>query len=416
LYTKDTKAFTRNRKLSFKKVVLFLINLPKRSLSVELAKFFSITEEIDSVQTASKSAFSQARKNLDHKFFIDWNQVLLNEFYTDNEDGIKRWNGFRLMGTDGSTVCVPNKPDVVEHFGVNKNQNKSVPMARLNIHYDLLNHLSCRSVMSPFLESESFHAIQALDSMGDDMLTIYDRGYSGFAFVYLNIFKKKQFLIRYSLDFSDEIKEFVNSGKESSILTFKANRRAVERLKNFGCEIAIGATIQARAVKVKLDTGETEILVTSLTDTNKYPNEVFKELYFLRWGIETHYSVLKNLMQIEIFSGQSKESLLQDFHATIFTANLQSLLMRESEPELEKINEQRDLNYNFNRSVSLGLLKDEVIKIFMTNKPELVMKKLNELFLSHLEPVRPNRQYVRIIKGGKPRGKHRNFLNYKDVL
>jgi hypothetical protein len=55
-------------------------------------------------------------------------------------------------------------------------------------------------------------------------------------------------------------------------------------------------TVQVRAVKVKLSTGETEVLLTSLMDKDKYPNEIFKELYFLRWGIETHYGVLKNLV------------------------------------------------------------------------------------------------------------------------
>lgn len=218
------------------------------------------------------------------------------------------------------------------------------------------------------------------------------------------------------MDFSNEIKEFVKSNEESGILTFKASSRAVERLKKIGHEIKVNTVVQARAVIVKLATGETEILVTSLVDNHKYPNEIFKELYFLRWGIETHYGVLKNLMQIEIFSGQSKEALLQDFHATIFTANLQSLLLQENEPELEKINQRRELNYNFNRSISLGLLKDEVVKIFMTNKPESVIKKLNELFLSHLEPVRQDRQYIRNVKSHSPRGKHRNFSNYKDVL
>lgn len=155
--------------------MLFLINLPKRSISVELAKFFNITEEFDSVKTVSKSAFCQARKNLDHKFFIDWNKLLLKEFYTDNEERIKRWNGFRLMANDGSTVCLNNTPEVIEHFGVGKNEKKSFPMARLHVHYDVFNHLSYRSVMSPYLESESEQAIQALDELNDDMLTIYER-------------------------------------------------------------------------------------------------------------------------------------------------------------------------------------------------------------------------------------------------
>lgn len=416
MYIKEKNAFTRNRKLSFKKVVLFLINLPKKSLSVELSKFFNITEAIDSVMTVSKTAFSQARKNLNHKFFIDWNKVLLEQFYTDNEERIKRWNGFRLMANDGSTVCINNNPEVVEYFGVSKNQNHSTPMARIHIHYDLLNHLTYKSVMSPFIESESAHAIQTLDELSEDMLTIYDRGYSGLSFLIINILKRKQFLIRYSLDFSDEIESFIKSNEESSIVQFKANQRAIKRLKSLGHTIDMNTSVQVRAVKVKLSTGEIEVLLTSLMDTDKYPNEIFKELYFLRWGIETHYGVLKNLMQIGIFSGQSKEALLQDFHATIFTANLQSLLLQECETELEKINERRELDYNFNRSISLGLLKDEVIKIFMTNKPDLVIKKLNELFISHLEPIRPDRLYNRKVKSYTPRGKHHNFSNYKDVL
>jgi len=390
--------------------------LPKKSLSVELLKFFNLTEVIDSVKTISKSAFCQARKNLDHKFFIDWNKVLLEQFYTDNEERIKRWNGFRLMANDGSTVCLNNNPEVVKYFGVVKNQSGSTPMARIHIHYDLLNHLSYKSIMSPYLESESAHAIQTLDELNEDMLTIYDRGYSGLAFLSINILKGKQFLIRYSLDFSNEIKSFVKSKEESSIITFKTDKRAVDRLKSFGYEIDLNTKVQVRAVKVKLSTGETEVLLTSLTDKDKYPNEIFKELYFLRWGIETHYGILKNLMQIEIFSGQSKEALLQDFHATIFTANLQALLLQENELELEKINEHRELDYNFNRSISLGLLKDEVVKIFMTNKPDLIIKKLNELFISHLEPIRPGRIYDRKLKSYRPRGRHRNYSNYKDVL
>jgi hypothetical protein len=42
-----------------------------------------------------------------------------------------------------------------------------------------------------------------------------------------------------------------------------------------------------RLVTVTLNTGEYEVLVTSLADELTYPNELFKELYYLRWGIET---------------------------------------------------------------------------------------------------------------------------------
>ncbi len=402
--------------MGFKKLILFLISLPKKSLSLELAKFFRVPGEDDFNETVSKSALSQSRKNLDHKFLIEWGIVLLNEFYTDNEENVKRWEGFRLIGTDGSSACVKGKKEVAEFFGEQKNQNRSVPMARLHVHFDLLNHMAVRSVISPMKESESFHAVQALDGLEDDMLTIYDRGYAGFAFLYLNIIKKKHFVIRYPLNFSNEIKEFAASGSESSILTFRPNKGAVKRLQALGFNAVKETEIQARAVRVILDTGETEILVTSLTDMDKYPNEIFKGLYFKRWGVETHFGVLKNLMQLEVFSGQTVESIQQDFYATVFTANLQSLIMKDCEPELEKINERRELNYALNRNVSLGFLKDEVVKIFLTNEPESVLKKLKALFLMNLEPARPGRQFPRNMNAARPRGKHRGFKNYKSAL
>jgi hypothetical protein len=40
--------------------------------------------------------------------------------------------------------------------------------------------------------------------------------------------------------------------------------------------------IKVRMVRVELDSGEAEILVTSLTDMKKYPCELFPERYHLR--------------------------------------------------------------------------------------------------------------------------------------
>src|SRR3972149_3714682 len=59
------KAFTRNRSLTFKSVILFLINLLKSSIQNELDKFFKTinhSELPDRVVT--NSAFTQASKKL----------------------------------------------------------------------------------------------------------------------------------------------------------------------------------------------------------------------------------------------------------------------------------------------------------------------------------------------------------------
>ena len=58
-YTTYATAFTKPKKLSFMLTVLFLLNLPRKSLGVEIEDFFKLLgkEEL----TCTKSAISQSR-------------------------------------------------------------------------------------------------------------------------------------------------------------------------------------------------------------------------------------------------------------------------------------------------------------------------------------------------------------------
>src|SRR3954468_8533272 len=69
------KDFTRNRKLSFPRLVLFIAKLCKRTLSQELETFFE-HEFNDTTGACSVSAFSQQRHKLKGFFFEIWNKVL----------------------------------------------------------------------------------------------------------------------------------------------------------------------------------------------------------------------------------------------------------------------------------------------------------------------------------------------------
>ena len=69
--------------------------------------------------------------------------------------------------------------------------------------------------------------------------------------------------------------------------------------------------------------------MTSLLDEVKYPTADFKEIYGLRWGVETFYGVVKTRLQLENFTGKTVESIRQDFHATIYITGLESILTHE---------------------------------------------------------------------------------------
>ena len=75
------KDFTRNRKLPFKSLILFMLNIIKQTLQKELTHFVSLFggEKVDSI---TKSAYCQSRMKLKHTGFIELNDVILKNFYS----------------------------------------------------------------------------------------------------------------------------------------------------------------------------------------------------------------------------------------------------------------------------------------------------------------------------------------------
>jgi len=61
-------------------------------------------------------------------------------------------------------------------------------------------------------------------------------------------------------------------------------------------------SLRLRLIRVELEDGEVEVLITNLIDEEAFPANAFKELYHLRWGAEIyqpcclHKSVYKKLM------------------------------------------------------------------------------------------------------------------------
>lgn len=61
-----------------------MLNFLRKSLSLEIENFTSLLK-VGSNSKFTKSAFVQARKKVRPEVFDELSQVLLNEFYTDND-------------------------------------------------------------------------------------------------------------------------------------------------------------------------------------------------------------------------------------------------------------------------------------------------------------------------------------------
>lgn len=157
--------FSRESKMGFKETMLFILNMEKKTIQLELNNFFDKILKRD--DTISKQAYLEARQKIDPKAFIELNDVITNTIYNECED-IELWNGFRLSGIDGSVFEIPDTKALREEFGSVKNQNREVARAKAATIFDLLNKITIKSQIANYKKSERKMATEMIQELIND--------------------------------------------------------------------------------------------------------------------------------------------------------------------------------------------------------------------------------------------------------
>jgi hypothetical protein len=406
----SSKDFIRNRLLPFEKVVLVITKLCKKTLSIELEKFF---EEIGCSMSCSVSAFSQQRMKLEPVFFFYWNMVLWGSYYFYCGNAIKRWKGYRVIAADGSSVSLVDTPALAKHFGGQRNQRTNFILAKTFYHYDVLNELILLPQIKPYRYGELNMAYDAVYKIEKDMVVIYDRNFSYYKMVALHLWEEteRKFVIR-AKETQTIIKEFIKSGESSAIVDMYPTASAIKGMKKSGFIITRDTVLKVRLVRVDLPNC-TEVLMTNLWEEEGHPAEEFKDLYFLRWGIETNISIQKNILQLESFSGLTPQAVEQDFYATVMMANLHSVLIKDAQQTVDNTMKHRKYPMKINKNKSFARLKVNLIPLFWCNDIETILNKLHDAFIKDVIPVIKGRSFKRVRKNIKSKSKFKTFTNFK---
>lgn len=402
--------FIRKRKLPFEKLALLIARLCKKTLSVELEKFF---EEMGCSMSCSVSAFTQQRIKLEPLFFYFWNKVLWSSYYLYYGDKVKRWKGYRVIAADGSGVSLINNTALSKYFGGQSNQQTFFVQAKTFYHYDVLNEMVLLPQIKPYRYGELNMAYNSIDKIEEDMLTLYDRNFSSYKMVALHLWQEKErkFVIR-AKETQNMIKTFIKSGETSAIVYMPPTTSAIEGMKKSGFIITKDTLLKIRLVRVELPQS-TEVLITNLWEDDGHPAEEFKDLYFMRWGIETNISIQKNILQLESFSGLTVNAVLQDFYATVMMTNLHSVILKDAQQTVEDTMKHRKHLMKVNKNKSFGKLKLNLVSLFVNNDTEAVLKKLHDHFIKEVIPIRKGRSFMRVRKNVQSKNKHRTFTNFK---
>jgi len=337
---------------------------------------------------------------------------LIADIYRDPHH-YKTWRGFRLCAIDGTSIRLPNEPDITDHFGFQKGKDSqadcSIGMA--SVFYDILNHIVLDSCVKPNDTSEKLRAAEHLAYASENDLTIYDRGYNAFWLYTHHIKHKQAFCMRAKANKNLLIKAFVKSGKKETIVTFEPNKSSIQTCIEKGLPTT---PISLRLVRVDLP-NEVEVLITNLMDTKKYDAGLFKSLYHLRRGIEENYKRLKQWVEIENFSGKSALSVKQDFYAKIVAANLTALLAMAAHKIVVTKTKALKLKYQINFAQALSKMKHRIVCLVMQAHSDilpLIDRTINYISKT-IESVRDGRSAPRRLKNIK---NDIHFPSYKSTL
>jgi hypothetical protein len=399
--------FTRKRKLSFVGLVVSQINLISKSISVELSKF--IERFVSNSQDYSKQAFCQQRLKLKPQAFVALNQLLIEEFYADDE--LHTFQGYVVLAIDSTLLQLPQSAAIINEYGIAENKGQSMPMSRSSLLYDVENKLVLQAISGKYTDDEQHMALQHIDYVCQHVtkqrcLLLFDRGYPSLALLACLVSKKLDYVLRCNADFINEVADFAQSPQLDAWLEIDLQTPGRQKIHSLEAWLQPGQKqLRVRAIKIKLPSGKTEFLLTSLPERqgkSGFRHCHFKGLYHKRWAVETGIDFHKNDLQLENFSAKTVIGIQQDYHAHILTANLTSLLVEDAQAELEAepVKHQNKHHYQINRAVALGLVKDKLPELLSDDEQlrQQVYQELIAKIKKRKIAQKPDRSFPRLTK------------------
>lgn len=273
-----------------------------------------------------------------------------------------------------------------------------IVLARISKAYDVLNRVNLDFKVTSKKIGEHTLADEHLEYLKEGDLLLMDRGYPSYWLIQRILRANCDFCIRLPIKNWSVAKKMTQNNVKEVIEEIKPGYLTRKRCKEDAMSIA---PIKCRFISLELDSGEQEVLITSLLDKDKYPYESFKQLYFLRWPVEESYKSDKSRLVIEKFSGKSPLAMMQDIYSKLLLHNIVAALSFNAEITARRNNKNLKHQYQLNWTTALSKVRD-VLLYLLTEKDILeILNILTRTLIKNKEVVRPNRKYKRENKRKK---------------
>ncbi len=399
---KPTADFTRNRKLTFEDTIYLILSMEGGSLQKELYDF----SEQKNIKITS-SAFVQQRSKISSQAFKD----LFHRFNSNCQDK-RKYKGYRILAVDGSDINHFRNPNT-DSFVSNSLYPHGYNQTHLNTIYDVCNNTYYDALLQPkmkFNEQGALIEMLQRNTFTGKNIIITDRGYEGYNMLAhllstQNIdcicrakngeggYREVMNLEMRELDVDVSIEVTTTQTKEDKRL----KRRRIPTAKKQGkiyksktraWDFPSPYTLKFRIVRFQLKTGEYETIITSLSRDEFKINDI-KELYHMRWGVETSFRHLKYAIGVANIHAKKEDLVYQDIYAALIMYNYCSRMANHRTGK-KRQGAKHEYKINFKMAVNICRSSFKSLRIDF--------KKLIHDINEYLEPIRYGRHDKRNIK------------------
>ena len=392
----------RRRKMPTEDLIYSMINRKGLTLKLELRNYMKITHPGTEI---SKSGYLKQRMKLNPEAIKFLYQNHNKNFYSDPEITPYLYKEHLVFAVDGSDINIPTTPENLERFGT-ASRKGTKPQAQIGLGclYDVLNRFIIESDINRVKFDEMKIAEQQVDRLPETIgvtrpfFVIMDRGYPSIPSFLRMMDKGIKFVVRLKTsDFKSEQQALASDDEDVLIKLTKSRRYHYMGTENEALVMSREGFL-IRLITVRLENGNSEVLATNLP-RDQFPQEDFREIYHMRWQIETAYETLKDRLQLENFTGTKATLLEQDIYSTIYVSNLaEDIICDIEEQNQQHLKQDYKHTMQINRSISIGLLKSDLIYILLesdTEKKTKLMQQLYDEISKNVVLIRPDRHYKR---------------------
>lgn len=399
LFLKNPKKdFTRNRKIDFKTLIGITMNSSGGTMRKELLDFFDFD-----VNTPTVSAYSQQRSKVLPEAF----EYLFRMFTEENLPIAKEYLGHRLIACDGSNLSIATNPDDPETAWKNNQYDNVMNKLHLNAFYDISNRIYTDILIQTASEYNEARACVAMikKSTLKNVILIADRGYENYNIMAHIINKGWKFVIR--------IKDINSNGIASGLklpkcdvfdrdITLVFTRKNTKETKAAGYRWMPANQmfdylppksektyeLSFRIVRFPIGEDSYEVIVTNL-DRFQFSVEKIKEIYHLRWGIETSFRELKYAVGLTSFHAKKPDYIKQEIYAKLLLYNYCELITTHVIQQMEKKDKTKQVNF----TAAIYICRE-----YLRQKRNLSPPDVIKLIEKQILPVRPGRKDPRKVK------------------